>query len=87
MQDIIQSGNIVFIMLAVVVVEAGVLISYWKSTGRGVRPLSLLVNLGAGGSLMLALGATLKGYDWRITASLLVIAGIFHFLDVRQRWT
>lgn len=87
MQDIIQSGNIVWIMLAVVVVEIVVLLNYWRRTGRGVRPMALLLNLGAGCSLMLALGATLKGYDWRLTASLLIVSGMFHLSDLRQRWT
>jgi hypothetical protein len=86
MQEIIQSGNIVGFMLAVVVVEAIVLMAYWQRTGRGVGPTPLLLNLGAGISLMLALGATLKGFDWRLTATLLVVSGVFHLLDVRQRW-
>ncbi|MFK7956519.1 MAG: hypothetical protein AB8B96_10510 [Lysobacterales bacterium] len=87
MQKIIESGDIVAIMLAVVMVEAVVLVVYWQRSGRGVQPLSLLLNLGAGGSLMVALGATLKGYDWRITASALVISGLFHMADLRRRWT
>ncbi|MEM1090531.1 MAG: hypothetical protein AAF552_14420 [Pseudomonadota bacterium] len=86
MQEVIQSGNIVWVMLAVVVLEAITLIAYWQRTGRGVRPVSLLLNLGAGTSLMLALGATLKGFDWRVTAVLLVVSGVFHLSDVRQRW-
>ena len=86
MQEIIQNGTIVGVMLAVVIVEAIVLIAYWQRTGRGVRPTSLLLNLGAGTSLMLALGATLMGFDWRVTATLLVVSGVFHLLDVRQRW-
>jgi hypothetical protein len=86
MQEIVQSGDIVIIMLAVVLVEAAVLIGYRASTGRGVPPRSLLINLGAGGSLMFALGATLKGFDWQVTASFLVVAGAFHFFDVRLRW-
>lgn len=86
MQTIIQNGDIVLVMLAVVVLEAVVLISYWRQTGKGVAPLSLLLNLGAGTSLMLALGATLKGFDWRVTAALLVCSAVFHGADVSRRW-
>jgi hypothetical protein len=85
-QEIIQSGDIVLVMLGVVALEVLALVSLWLRSGRGVAPLPLLLNLGAGCSLMLALGATLKGFDWRLTASLLVVSGIFHLADLRQRW-
>ncbi len=86
MQAIIESGDIVLIMLMVVAVEAIALILYFRRTGRGVQPLSLLLNLGAGGSLMLALGAALKGFGWSITAALLVLSGVFHLADLSRRW-
>lgn len=86
MQEIVSSGDIVYVMLAFVLIEIVALLAYWYKTGHGVSPEPLLLNIGAGGSLMLAVGATLKGFDWRVTATLLVLAGVFHILDVRQRW-
>ena len=86
MQEIIETGRIVDVMLIVVVVEVIALLSYRAITGRGIPPAALLLNIGAGGSLMLALGATLKGYGWQTVAVLLVAALGFHVADLWQRW-
>lgn len=84
--DVIKSGLIVDIMVVFVVVEVIVLIVYWRRTGRGVPTVPLLANVGAGGSLMLALGATLKGLDTTVIALCLVSSLIFHVTDLAIRW-
>ncbi len=84
--NIISSGRIVDIMVLFVVVEVLVLIAYWRRTGRGVPTVPLLANVGAGGSLMLALGATLKGFDTQVIALCLVSSLVFHLTDLAMRW-
>ncbi|MEM1260878.1 MAG: hypothetical protein AAGH76_00635 [Pseudomonadota bacterium] len=86
MQELIESGRIVDIMVAVVAFEFTALSLYRATTGRGIPVLALLANLGAGGSLMLALGSVLKGFSWPVTASCLVAALVFHVADVGGRW-
>lgn len=85
-EGVINSGRIVDIMVVFVVIEVIVLIVYWQRTGRGVPTVPLLANVGAGGSLMLALGATLKGFDASIIALCLVSSLVFHLTDLAIRW-
>ncbi|MEL7538759.1 MAG: hypothetical protein AAFZ58_01990 [Pseudomonadota bacterium] len=87
MQQLIESGRIVDVMLVFVVLEIVVLVTYRARTGHGIPPLPLLLNIGAGGSLMLALGASLKGFGWQVVAGLLIAALVFHVADLRQRWS
>ncbi|MFK8079645.1 MAG: hypothetical protein AB8B97_05105 [Granulosicoccus sp.] len=84
--SVIASGQIVDIMVVFVVVEVLALIVYWRLTGRGVPTVPLLANVGAGGSLMLALGATLKGFSPAVIALCLVSSLIFHLTDLALRW-
>lgn len=86
MQEIVESGRIVDVMLVFVAVEIIALLGYRAVTGRGIPPWALLLNIGAGGSLMLALGAQLKGYGWQAVAALLVCALVFHVADLWSRW-
>ena len=73
-------------MIAFVVIEVVLLLVYERATGRGVAPYSLLVNVGAGGSLMLALRAVFSAADWTVIAACLVASLVFHTLDILQRW-
>lgn len=86
LEDLITSGRIVDIMIAFVIIEVVVLLAYERVSGRGVAPYALLVNVGAGGSLMLALRAVYSEADWTIVAACLVAALVFHTLDIIQRW-
>lgn len=86
LSSIISSGRIVDIMVIFVVIEVLVLIVYWRRTGRGVPTVPLLANVGAGGSLMLALGATLKGFEPHVIAICLVSSLVFHLTDLAIRW-
>lgn len=86
LSHIISSGRIVDIMVLFVIVEVLLLLFYYHRTGRGVATLPLLANVGAGGSLMLALGAVLKGFDTNVIALCLVSSLIFHVTDLAIRW-
>ena len=86
LESLIKSGRIVDIMVIFVVIEVVVLVMYWRRTGRGVPTLPLLVNVGAGGSLMLALGATLKGAGYLAIALCLIASLVFHLADIVLRW-
>ena len=83
---LINSGRIVDIMVAFVVVEVIVLIIYRQRTGRGLPAVALLANVGAGGSLMLSLGAALKGMGATAIAACLVLSLVFHVTDLVIRW-
>ena len=86
MADLFASGHLVDLILAVVVVEAAVLLVYWSRTRRGIAPLDLLPNLCAGAFLLLALRATLAGSGWMLASLFLVAAGLAHLTDVARRW-
>lgn len=86
LETLIESGRIVDIMVIFVTLELIVLLIYWRLKHRGVPALSLLANVGAGGSLMLALGAQLKGLGYLAVAACLVAALIFHVTDLALRW-
>jgi hypothetical protein len=73
-------------MIVFVIVEVTALILYRRTSGRGVVPYSLLVNVGAGGSLMLALRAVYAEANWTIVAACLVSSLVFHTLDIADRW-
>ncbi len=86
LEHLIESGRIVDIALAVLVVEIVVILGIRQMTGAGVPAPSLLINAGAGGSLMLALRAALVNDGWVWVAVFLVAALGFHAGDVAQRW-
>lgn len=86
MQQLIESGAIVDIMLLVVVIEVSLLFVYWRATGRGVAPRALWPNVGAGACLMLALRGSLTGSAWVWIAVALIGALICHALDLTVRW-
>ena len=83
---LIDSGRIVELMAVVVALELVVLVAYWRRTGRGVAPRALLANLGAGGSLMLALRAALTGAGALAVAACLIAALVCHVADLALRW-
>lgn len=86
LEDLISSGRIVDIMIIFVIIEVALLLIYERTTGRGIAPYPLLVNIGAGGSLMLALRAVFSDADWTVIAGCLVASLVFHTLDLLQRW-
>ena len=86
MAEMFASGRLVDLVLLVVLIEVGVLIAFWRKTGRGVRPSSLLPNLAAGVFLLIALRLALAGYGWMPIAACLAASGVAHAVDLKQRW-
>jgi hypothetical protein len=80
------NGQIVDLILALVVVEATILLIYRSATGRGVPAVGLLINLLAGAFLLMALRGAMLNAPWIWTAAWLAAALIAHVADLAQRW-
>lgn len=85
-QNLIESGRIVDLMLLFVAIEVVVLLLYRQRTGRGLSARALLLNIGAGGSLMLALRATVMESGTAAVGFFLVLSLVFHVADLLERW-
>jgi len=85
-EALISSGRIVDIMILFVVIEVALVELSRRTRGRGLGTVPLLVNIGAGGSLMLALRASLVDSGWQWVAVFLVASLVFHVADLRVRW-
>ncbi|MEO0575100.1 MAG: hypothetical protein AAF004_06520 [Pseudomonadota bacterium] len=83
---LIESGRIVDLMLAVIALEVVVLCAYRVNSGRGLSIPSILLNVGAGGSLMVALKLVLTDASWQWIAVALVASLICHAADLGMRW-
>ena len=86
MREIIESGAIVDVMLLFVAIEVALLLLIRRRSGAGIAPRALLLNVGAGVSLMLALRTALVGAGWTWIAACLVGALVFHVADLAERW-
>jgi hypothetical protein len=80
------SGRVVGLILALVVLEALLLIGYHRRSGRGIAPLDLLPNLLSGAFLLLALGAALDQARWEWIGLALLAALVAHAADLYRRW-
>lgn len=87
MQSLIESGHIVDIVLAVLVLEVLALAVWHRRTGRGIAPLAAFLNAGAGGSIALALRAALADSGWQWVTLWLLAALVFHTADLARRWS
>ena len=87
MTAFLASGGGVALILAGMAVEAVALTLLFRRTGRGVRPGSLLPNLGAGACLVGASGLAMQGAWWVWVSALLLGGGALHVLDLRGRWS
>lgn len=86
LQSLFQSGRVADILLAIMALEAAVLIGYRIAKGRGFAVPYVIANLMAGAFLMLALRSALTGSSWTWTALSLAAAGIAHAVDLAVRW-
>ncbi len=86
LEEVVTSGRIVDMMLLFIVIEIAVILLIHRMTGAGIAAVPLLTNIGAGGSLMLALRADLTGAGWTWIAVFLVSALVFHVSDLVIRW-
>jgi len=85
--DLLASGRIIDLILALMVLEVGILALYHVKTGRGIAPTGLLLNQLAGFGLMLAARCALIGSWWGWTAVSLILALLAHGADLRHRWS
>ena len=85
-ESLIDSGRIVDLMLAFIALEIAVIVWYRRRTGRGIAWVPLVVNAGAGASLMLAVRAVATGGTTMVVALCLLSALGFHMADLALRW-
>jgi len=85
-REFLLSGRAIDLILAVVAIEAVVLVALQRKAGRGLPPVDLLGQLLAGAMLLLALRCALTGADYRWTALFLAASFPAHVLDMVQRW-
>lgn len=86
MSEWFESGRIVDVMLIVIAIEVAVLCAYRLRTGRGLSVSTIVLNAGAGGSLMVALKLLWVDAAWHWIAMALLSSLAFHSGDLVQRW-
>jgi len=85
MMDLIESGRIVDFILVLMVLEAAVICGVaWMSRHR-LPTAGLLLNLGAGAGLLLALKALVTGSGWLVIGLCLSLALFAHLGDLVLR--
>lgn len=85
LKDMVVSGRLVDLAIAVTLIEGIALAVYRRVTGRGPTLPDLAVMLGAGLCLMFALRAAVSGaVAWM--AIFLVGALVAHLADLGRRW-
>jgi hypothetical protein len=84
--ELFPTGRVVDLILVLMVVEALALAVYRRRSGRGVPTVDLVVNLLAGGALLLALRAALTAAGWQWIAMWLAVALAAHGADLARRW-
>ncbi len=84
--EMLMRGGFIDALLALVVVEAVVLVAIRARTGRGIPAASLVATLAAGAFLLVALRGALTGAGAAWVAGSLLMAGMAHFVDLALRW-
>ncbi|MEM9360148.1 MAG: hypothetical protein AAGB04_28525 [Pseudomonadota bacterium] len=86
MQQLIESGRIADIILALIALEIIGFALLRRLTGSTPRLADLIGTLLSGLFLIAALRSGLTGADWTVTASLLLAALLSHLFDLWRRW-
>lgn len=73
-------------VIVLTVMEVILLAVIHRRSGRGIAPSEILLNVLSGLSLMLALRIALSGSPSVLVLGALLLAGIFHGLDILRRW-
>ncbi len=73
-------------LLAVVALEAVLLLLWQRRSGSGLPPAQLLPTLLAGAGLMLAWRASAAGAPPLWVAAAMAMAGLAHVVDLGRRW-
>jgi membrane-bound ClpP family serine protease len=77
-EAIFQSGNIAWLIIVVMLVEAILLLRYFKNAP------AMAASLAAGACLVLALRAALIQQNWTYVAMFLTLGFVFHILEIWQ---
>jgi hypothetical protein len=85
MQGFIASGHAVDFVLAVLALEACVLLLRSAPTERRRRAIDVVCAFAPGACLLLALRASLTGLDWPWIALFIAASFPFHLADLRRR--
>jgi hypothetical protein len=85
MDAFFSSGHIVDLILAVIVLEAAILIGRYRLTSRGLSPGELIPSLIPGAFLLLAVRTALTESWWGWSALALAAAGVAHATDIALR--
>jgi hypothetical protein len=86
MGALFANGRIIDCIFLLIVAEVTILILIRKKTGRGLRPVDLILSLLAGVALLFALRAALLGLAWPIVALFLFVSLLAHLTDLSRRW-
>ncbi|MBB4199240.1 hypothetical protein CCR94_21035 [Rhodoblastus sphagnicola] len=86
MAELLASGRSIDFVLAMIALEAIVLIVLWRKRLCPLRPSSTLLILAPGTCLLLASRAVLSGASWTAVSWLFLVALFIHLVDLRQRW-
>ena len=86
MNDFIASGRVLDLVIAMTLLEAIVLVSYHRITGRGPQPLDAVGLLAAGAFLALAFRLHTLEAGWIWIALCLSGALVTHLADLARRW-
>lgn len=86
MAEFFSSGHVVDLIIALMVIEALVLLAWRRRLGHGIASGALLASLLAGFFLLLALRGALTGAAWPVIALWLAAALGAHLGDLKGRW-
>lgn len=86
MAEFFTGAHAIDLVLSMIALEAIVLMVLWRMGRCPLRPLSTLLILAPGTSLLLAARAALAGSSWTWVSALFLVALIIHLIDLRQRW-
>ena len=77
---------VIYVLLAVLILEAALLFRLWKVKSVGLPPLQVISFLGAGIAFSLALAVVVADAHRFLLGICLIFAFIFHILDLKLRW-
>jgi hypothetical protein len=86
MTELIASGRLIDLILALMLAEAVLLYVHRRRTGRGLAARDIVVNLAAGASLMLAVRAALVDAAPGWIVACLGVSLVAHVADLAMRW-
>ena len=86
MTALLTSGALVGGIVALIVIEAFILVRRHRTTGLGAPPSIVLPNLLAGAILMVGIQLAVWGQAYPGILICLTVAGLCHSLEYRNHW-